>query len=56
MYDCGSYEIMRVKTISGSGDTYGYSYGPSLNLLNGNKVEHFKFYTVAQLSALEKSH
>lgn len=53
MYDCGAYKIMRVKCIAGLGAEYGYDYGPSLDFLNGHKVERLKFHTVAQLRVLE---
>ena len=55
MYDCGSYEIMRVKGLSGKDGAYGYDYGPSINFLNGHKVERLKFYTDKELVELESA-
>lgn len=55
MYDCGSYEIMRIKGLSGKDGAYGYDYGPSINFLNGHKMERLKFYTDAELAVLEST-
>ncbi|MGY0653043.1 hypothetical protein ACW7GZ_14530 [Luteimonas sp. A537] len=52
MYDCGSYEIMRIKGLSGA---FGYDYGPSLNLLNGQTLERLKYLTPKEMERLESA-
>ena len=53
MYDCGTYEIMRIKGLAGSADKLGYDHGPSINFLNGHKVERLRFLTYEELKQLE---
>ena len=52
MYDCGPYEIMRIKGLSGAS---GYDYGPSLNLLNGQTLERLKYLTYEEMERLESA-
>src|SRR5690606_38823697 len=52
MYDCGPYEIMRIKGLSGAS---GYDYGPSLNLLNGQTLERLKHLTHEEMELLESA-
>jgi len=52
IYFCEGYDISRVHSLAGSAEAPGYEYGPSLNLLNGQRVERLKFYTGAELDKL----
>jgi len=53
MYDCGTYELMRMKGLAGTPDKPGYEYGPSLDFLNGHTVERLRFMTNEELERLE---
>jgi hypothetical protein len=52
IYFCEGYDISRVHGLAGSAEAPGYEYGPSLDLLNGQRVERLKFYTDAELAKL----
>ncbi len=55
MYDCGSYKLMRVKSIPEQIDKRGFDYGPSLDFLNGHKVEKIRFVSYQELNRLESA-
>jgi hypothetical protein len=52
IYFCQGYDISRVHGLAGSAEASGYEYGPSLDFLNGQRVERLKFYTDAELAKL----
>ena len=52
IYFCQGYDISRVHGLAGSAEAPGYEYGPSLDLLNGQRVERLKFYTDVELAKL----
>ena len=55
MYDCGTYTIMRIKGLADKDGKYGYDYGPSLDFLNGHKIERLEFLSYEQLKDLERA-
>jgi len=55
IYFCEGYDIARVHGLAGSAERPGYEYGPSLNFLNGQRVERVKFYTDEELANLVRS-
>ena len=54
IYFCDGYDIARVHGLSGTIESPGYDYGPSLNLLNGQRIERLKFYTQAEMAKLDR--
>ncbi|QNN77255.1 hypothetical protein IAE60_15220 [Pseudoxanthomonas mexicana] len=54
IYFCDGYDIVRVHGLSGTAESPGYDYGPSLDLLNGQRVERLKFYTQADMAKLDR--
>jgi hypothetical protein len=54
IYFCEGYNISRVHGLAGSAEAPGYEYGPSLDLLNGQRLERIKFYTDAELAKLTR--
>jgi hypothetical protein len=54
IYFCDGYDIVRVHGLSGTIESPGYDYGPSLDLLNGQRVERLKFYTQAEMDKLDR--
>lgn len=53
MYECGAYDLMRVRGLAGTMEQPGYEYGPMLDFLNGHKVERLRFLTSEELTQLE---
>ena len=53
MYECGAYDLMRVRGIAGTTEQPRYEYGPMLDFLNGHKVERLRFLTNEELAQLE---
>lgn len=53
MYECGAYDLMRVRGLAGTMEKPGYEYGPMLDFLNGHKVERLRFLTNEELAQLE---
>jgi hypothetical protein len=51
MYDCGSYDLMRVRSLTG--DVPEFEYGPELDFRNGHHVERLRVLSQAELMALE---
>ncbi|MFC0682873.1 hypothetical protein ACFFGH_34000 [Lysobacter korlensis] len=51
-YFCDGYNITRVHSLAGSAEAPGYEYGPSLDFLNGQRIERLKLYTDAELAKL----
>ena len=49
-YDCGSYIIVRYKSLTTEKGIDGYIYGPSIDFANGNTVSNVNFYSYAQMS------
>ncbi|MDH5829662.1 hypothetical protein QFW80_03890 [Luteimonas sp. M1R5S18] len=54
IYFCDGYDIVRVHGLSGTIESPGYDYGPSLDLLNGQRVARLKFYTQAEMAKLDR--
>ena len=54
IYFCDGYDIVRVHGLSGTIESPGYDYGPSLDLLNGQRIERLKFYTQEQMAKLNR--
>jgi len=54
IYFCDGYDIVRVHGLSGTVESPGYDYGPSLDLLNGQRIERLKFYTQEQMATLDR--
>lgn len=52
IYFCDGYDIARIHGLAGTAEAPGYEYGPSLDLLNGQRVERLKFYTDQELAEL----
>jgi hypothetical protein len=55
IYFCDGYNIARIHGLSGTIEAPGYDYGPSLDLLNGQRVERLKFYTDAEMAQLDRA-
>lgn len=53
MYECDSYDLMRVKSLAGTSERPGFEYGPMLDFLNGNKIERVRFFSYEELELLE---
>lgn len=54
LYFCDGYDIARVHGLSGTVEAPGYEYGPSVDFLNGQHVEHLKFYTQEQMARVDQ--
>mgnify|MGYP000129431982 CR=1 FL=1 len=54
-YFCDGYDIGRIHSLSGTTEQLGYTYGPSLDFLNGQQAERLKFYTQAEMALLERA-
>ena len=55
IYFCDGYDIARVHGLSGTTESPGYDYGPSLNFLNGQHIERLKFYTQEEMARLDRA-
>ena len=53
-YFCDGYDIARVHGLASKDGVDGYDYGPSLDLLNGQRVERVKFHSQKQMAELER--
>ena len=54
IYFCDGYDIVRVHGLAGTAEAPGYDYGPSLDFLNGQRIERLKFYTEEQMASLDR--
>jgi len=54
IYFCDGYDIVRVHSLAGTIEAPGYDYGPSLDLLNGQRIERLTFYTQAEMDKLDR--
>jgi len=54
VYFCDGYNIVRVHSLAGTIESPGYNYGPSLDLLNGQRIERLNFYTQAEMASLDR--
>jgi hypothetical protein len=55
IYFCDGYDIARIHGLSGTIESPGYDYGPSLNFLNGQRVERLRFYTQEEMAKLDRA-
>jgi hypothetical protein len=55
IYFCDGYDIARVHGLSGTAESPGYDYGPSLDFLNGQRVERLKFYAQEEMAQLDRA-
>jgi hypothetical protein len=55
IYFCDGYDVARVHSMSGREGAFGYDYGPSLDLLNGQRVERLRFLTEAEMAKFDQA-
>jgi hypothetical protein len=55
MYDCGSYELMRVHARTPGGDEPAFEYGPELDFRNGQHIKRLRVVSWQELRRLESA-
>ena len=55
IYFCDGYDVARVHSMSGTEGAFGYDYGPTLDFLNGQRVERLRFMTDDEMTKFDQA-